>query len=103
MHALESLVGRTGFDRGRAVRLVRAARAAGADPVRCDRLLDALEPRVRAALSPAAPRPASGMRAPTDGVLAFQGQDLTFRRAPDFAVAWRVPVGMADGTLIASV
>ncbi|MFM8818099.1 MAG: hypothetical protein ACKOHI_09585, partial [Phycisphaerales bacterium] len=100
MHALESLVGRTGFDRGRAVRLVRAARAAGADPVRCDRLLDALDPRVRAALSPAAappaidgtpqriveflgrlPRTASGMRAPTDGVLAFQGQDLTFRRA----------------------
>ncbi|MFM8785210.1 MAG: hypothetical protein ACKOFI_08685, partial [Phycisphaerales bacterium] len=87
MRALESLVGRTGVDRGRAVRLVRAARAAGADPARCDRLLDALDPRVRAALSPAAappsidgtpqriveflgrlPRTASGMRAPTDGV-----------------------------------
>ena len=122
MRALESLVARTEFDRGRALRLVRAARAAGADPARCDRLLDALDPRVRAALSPAAappaidgaprrvveflgrlPRTASGMRAPTDGVVSFQGQDLTFRRAPDFAVAWRVPVGMADGTLIASV
>jgi outer membrane protein assembly factor BamB len=122
MRALESLVGQPGFDRARAVRLVRAARAAGAEPARCDRLLDALDPRVRAALAPAPlppsidgsprrtveflgrlPRTASGVRPPPDGVLAFQGQDLVFRRGPDFAVAWRVPVGMADGTLIASV
>jgi outer membrane protein assembly factor BamB len=122
MRALEALVARPGLDSARAARLVRAARAAGADGARCDRLIGAIDPRIRAALAPAPttpaidgtprrtveflgrlPRTATGVRGPSDGVLAFQGQDLAFRRGPDFAVAWRVPVGMADGTLIASV
>ena len=122
MRVLEAIVARSGVDPARAARLVRVARAAGADAARCDRLLGAIDPRLRAALAPASPPPAIdgtprrtveflgrlprmavGVRSPPGGVLTFQGQDLVFRRGPDFAVAWRVPVGMADGTLLASV
>jgi len=48
------------------------------------------------------PRLAAGVRHPAGGLLTFAGDELVFRRGPDFGVAWRSPIGMQGGTLIAA-
>lgn len=109
--------------RSSGARLALECRALGADSAVVDRALAAAMPELAPALSTPRPGPPSvagqpirivefqgriprrpaGVLDPPGSLLAMQGSELVLRRVPGYQPAWRVSLGFAEGSVLATV